>query len=194
MKTLTTIALSAAIASIPLAGTLAMPAVSHAEETSKEMNDAWLEAKIATTYSLNRNLSVFDIDTEVDKGVASLSGVVASDIQKELAAEIAKSVEGVKSVNNKLTVDASKEQAASSSTAKRSFGQMVEDMTTTATVKSKLLGSTSTPGLKINVDTMRGVVTLKGTVENAEQKELIEKIAGNTEGVANVDNKLDVRS
>lgn len=193
MKTLTTIALSAVIASVALAGTFAIPAVSHAEEASKEMSDAWLEAKIATTYSLNRNLSVFDIDTEVEKGVASLNGVVASDIQKELAEEIAKSVEGVTSVTNNLTVDANKEQASASTTEKRSFGQMVEDMTTTATVKSKLLTSTNT-GMKVNVDTMRGVVTLKGTVENSEQKELIEKIAGSTDGVATVDSKLDVQS
>jgi osmotically-inducible protein OsmY len=59
-------------------------------------------------------------------------------------------------------------------------------------VKLALLANQSTEGLKINVDTLNGTVSLQGAVGSAQEKELAERIAKNTEGVSRVENHLKV--
>jgi osmotically-inducible protein OsmY len=166
------------------------PQVYAAEDRT---SDTWLQAQLVTLYTVNRHLSVFDIDSNVSKGVVSLQGTVDSAVEKDLAEEIAKSIEGVKSVNNNLEVDS---EAAAKRKAKRgdnkglSFAQQFEDMTTTAAIKSKLLSNTNVHGMKVDVDTTAGAVILRGTVSTDEERSLVEKIADNTSGVKSVDNKI----
>jgi osmotically-inducible protein OsmY len=47
---------------------------------------------------------------------------------------------------------------------------------------------------RIDVDIRNGVVTLKGRVDNAQQKQEAEQIARETEGVLRVENQLNVAS
>ncbi|MEX2480875.1 MAG: BON domain-containing protein [Gammaproteobacteria bacterium] len=47
-------------------------------------------------------------------------------------------------------------------------------------------------GLAINVDTDNGVVSLSGTVDSDDEKELAARIAENTEGAKSVVNQLTV--
>ncbi|MCB0309612.1 MAG: BON domain-containing protein [Bdellovibrionales bacterium] len=161
--------------------------------TNEEQSDTWLEAKLVTTITLNRNLSIFDIDTDVRNQVAYLSGVVATDVEKNLAEEVARSIDGIKDVNNKIAVDKSKaprqEDMANN---ERSFGQKIEDLTTTASIKSSFLTNSNVDGLDINVDTMNGKVTLKGTVASDQEKALAVQIAKNTDGVSSVNDELKV--
>ncbi len=51
----------------------------------------------------------------------------------------------------------------------RSFGVWIDDATTTAAVKAKLLGDPNTKGTKIHVETRGDVVTLSGQVASAEE-------------------------
>jgi osmotically-inducible protein OsmY len=75
---------------------------------------------------------------------------------------------------------------------KSSTSQKLDDATLTAKVKSKLLADKGTSGLKINVDTKGGVVTLTGVVKTAAEKDLAGQLASATEGVASVNNSLTV--
>jgi hypothetical protein len=52
---------------------------------------------------------------------------------------------------------------------------MVEDATITATVKSKMLWSRYVEGIKANVDTARGKVTLTGSADSTEAKDFAAK-------------------
>jgi len=167
--------------------------------TSKDtpVSDTWLQAKLVTTYALNNNLSIFDIDVDVRDQIAYLKGVVDTPIKKDLAGEIAKSVEGVKSVENSITVDDAKAAAKRANMAKnstRSFGQVIEDLTTTASIKSKLFVDRNVSAMDINVDTENNRVTLTGKVRTETERELIEKMASNTSGVKDVSNKIEVKS
>jgi osmotically-inducible protein OsmY len=74
----------------------------------------------------------------------------------------------------------------------RSFGTWVDDATTTAAVKSKLVGNANTSGVKIDVDTRGDVVTLSGRVASSEEKELAGEIARSTGDVSEVNNQLVV--
>ncbi|MCB0358318.1 MAG: BON domain-containing protein [Bdellovibrionales bacterium] len=167
-------------------------------QNNEEHSDLWLESKLDTTLALNRYLSLFDIDTDVKNGVAYLSGTVESDVNKDLAGEVARSIDGIRAVENNITVSKEDGMAAkrrmSREDGDRSFSQRIDDLTTTAAVKTELLANANVSGLNIDVDTMNGHVTLKGTVDSKEERALAEQITKNTAGVRDVDNNLKVGS
>lgn len=170
-----------------------------------EVKDAWLTGKVETVYMLNEHLSAFSIDTDVDNGVVHLTGSVESEIDKDLAGELAEGIEGIGEVRNDLQVDAdgarrTREDSEVSENAEdeadsgadRDFGTWADDATTTAAVKSRLLGNSNTQGLEIDVDTYHDVVTLSGRVASDEESELAEELARNTGDVEDVRNNLVV--
>src|SRR5688572_10608019 len=154
--------------------------------------DAYIDGKLEAVYALNRHLSAFAIDTEVDKGIVHLTGKVQADIDRDLAGELAKNVEGVVEVNNDLTI-VTDARVTPAEGADRSFGAWIDDATTTASVKSKLMGNPNTKGMKIDVDTRGDVVTLSGQAASAEEKALAEEMARSTGDVKDVRNQLVVR-
>jgi osmotically-inducible protein OsmY len=151
--------------------------------------DAWIDGKIETSYMLNGYLNPFKIDTHVENGTVVLTGEVDSQIDKDLAAEIAQGTQGVTKVHNELTV---KPGARKADTKDRDFNDFVTDATLTAKVKFALIENDSTDGLSIDVDTKESTVTLHGDVESAQVRELAGRIASNVEGVARVDNQLKI--
>lgn len=158
-------------------------------------SDLWAKASLTTTYTLNRQLNPFKIETEVDNGVATLTGTVDSAVERDLAEELAMGVDGITKVDNKLKIvpdEDYKEDMRDDTAKERSFMRKVEDANLTAKVKSQLLWNSSVEGLGIDVDTMNGKVTLKGHVETKAESDLAEQIAMNTDGVMGVDNKLTV--
>jgi hyperosmotically inducible periplasmic protein len=68
--------------------------------------------------------------------------------------------------------------------------EVVTDAEITAAVKTKLLADKTVGGLKIDVDTSNGVVTLSGPVHSGVERAEALKIARNTKGVKSVKNKL----
>jgi osmotically-inducible protein OsmY len=156
--------------------------------------DAWLTGRVETMYLLNVHLNSFAINTDVEGGVVHLSGAVESDIDRDLAIELARGISGVTEVRSDLLVDgqASHRTATNADPEHRGFGSWVDDATTTAVVKSKLIGNANTKGLKIDVDTEDDVVTLSGRVQTSEEKALAAEIARNSRDVEDVRNNLVV--
>lgn len=79
-------------------------------------------------------------------------------------------VNGIKEVDNRIAVKADYEVPPRSFD--RSYGEVVDDATITAAVKSKLLWSRHASGLATNVDTKWGKVTLNGTADSEVSKDL----------------------
>lgn len=158
-------------------------------ETSGALAQARQEGSVWTAIALNRHLNPFKIGVHVENGTAVLTGNVESDIDRDLAEQVALGVEGINKVDNQLKTDA---RIAPKTSTEPDFAQRVEDATLTATVKSKLLWNSNTEGLDVNVDTRAGVVTLKGEAQSAEAKELAGRLAANTHGVSEVNNLLSV--
>jgi hyperosmotically inducible protein len=69
-------------------------------------------------------------------------------------------------------------------------GAAASDATVTAAVKSKFLADTSVSGLKIDVDTNGGVVTLSGMVSTQAEADRAASLARDTAGVTRVVNNL----
>ena len=102
-----------------LIGALLVPVMGNAEDRDKDrahpktwVKDSVITAKIKEKYVEDKLVSVkrIHVDTD-DKGKVQLTGTARSKAEKQKAAEIAKSVEGVVSVDNKIKI-ASKKQAS----------------------------------------------------------------------------------
>lgn len=174
---------------------LAMSAISGAaaaDTVSQEVTEARQETQIWTTYALNPHLRANDLKVSVHNGKATLTGRVEDDVNKELAKQIALGVDGVREVDNQIAVQADYVPPVSSSA--RGYGEVIDDATITAAVKSKLMWSKYTDGLSTDVDTKHGKVTLLGTADSAAAMDLASRLAMNTRGVVSVDNQLRVEA
>lgn len=165
------------------------PLVAHAAETELEQQlvSAHQEGSIWTAFALNRHLNPFKLSIDVKDGRATLSGRVESGVQKDLAEQVALSVEGIDSVDNRIEVD-----PAIAEGNPPGLVQRLEDATLAATVKSKLLWNSNTRGLDIQVRSENGAITLSGNAQTSAAKELAGQLAENTEGVSQVFNHLSI--
>lgn len=161
-----------------------------ADSASRDVIDARQEVQIWTTYALNPYLRANDLQVVVHDGTATLTGNVDDGVNKDLAKEIALGVSGVKKVDNQIVVQ--EDYVSPKTSAARSYGDIIDDTTITAAVKSKLAWSKYTSAMSTNVTTKAGKVTLLGTADTAASRELVGRLARNTRGVLVVDNRLTV--
>lgn len=80
--------------------------------------------------------------------------------------------------------------AAPKSKHSETTGQYLNDTTVTTKVKSSLLADKDIKSFSISVTTVKGIVTLTGSVDNASQKKKAVKIASKVKGVKSVKDKL----
>ena len=73
-------------------------------------------------------------------------------------------------------------------------GDKISDATITAMVKTAIVAKPGLNAMQIDVDTVNGVVTLKGTVDSPQLLESATKVAQTVEGVKAVDNQLTVKA
>ena len=163
------------------------------KDTKTAFRDGWVEGKLETALVLNEHLNPFKIDIHVDGSEAYLSGEVSSEVEKELAENIALGIAGIDSVQNNLDVN-DHPKSKMKDVNKREFSQYFSDVSKTATIKSELLASTNVSGTSINVDTFNNQVTLTGTVKSEEEKDLAEAIVAKHKDVGKIVNKLEVKS
>ena len=154
-------------------------------DTPTANSDAWIMTKVKTMLLYHRNVSAL---TEVDTkdGIVTLRGEAANQAQKDLTTEYAKDVEGVKDVNNEMTV-------AKTSKKKQTTGEKIDDASITALVKMTLLYHRSTSAINTSVTTNKGVVTLKGKAANAAELSLATKLANDVNGVKSVKNMMTIK-
>lgn len=162
----------------------------NANNWQGKAKDAWLDGKVETALMLNGELNNFQIDTNVDQGTVTLSGTVKSDIEKDLAEQIAENVDGVKGVDNDLKVAA--DYQSDLEKAGSNFTTTWYDLTTTAGLNMKYAASDAVEATAIDVDTKEGVVTLTGTVKTEAAHDLAVEMAKSYDNVVAVNDKLVV--
>ena len=148
------------------------------------MDDSTITAKVKAALVDHDSIKSTDISVKTDQKVVTLSGFVESQAQAEEAVKVAKGVEGVTSVSDKLHVRDSKETSVKG---------YAGDTAITSEVKAKLLADDIVPSRKVKVETTDGVVHLSGTVESSKQSERAEGIAKAVSGVKSVKNDLSVK-
>ena len=148
------------------------------------MDDSSITAKVKAALVDHDSIKSTDISVKTDNKVVTLSGFVESQTQAEEAVKVAKGVEGVSSVSDKLHVRDSKESSVTG---------YAGDAATTSEIKAKLLADDIVPSRMVKVETTDGVVQLSGTVENQAQSDRAESIAKAIDGVKSVKNDLKTK-
>jgi osmotically-inducible protein OsmY len=75
----------------------------------------------------------------------------------------------------------------------KSVGNTIDDATITTRVKTSLLNDPQVGGLRIDVDTFKGVVTLSGRVKSKEEEAKAIDLARKIGGVTDVKSTLQVQ-
>ncbi|MBE8766590.1 molecular chaperone OsmY [Klebsiella quasipneumoniae] len=151
------------------------------------MDDSTITARVKAALIDYKDINSGDISVKTENKVVTLSGDVTSAEQKSQALSVAKAVEGVSQVNDKLTV----QHKSSSETA--TLKGYAGDTAITSEVKAKLLADDIVPSRNVKVETNAGAVHLTGTVTSAAQAERAAEIAKAVSGVKSVRNDLSVK-
>ncbi len=148
-------------------------------------SDPWIVLKVKVALLYHRSVSGLRTHVEAKDGVVTLTGEAQTAAEKELASEFAKDVEGVKSVNNEMTI-------ATTPSEPRNLNEKIDDASITAQTKMALLTHRSTSAIRTSVKTINGVVTLTGTAKNQAEKDLVTKLVNDINGVTSVVNNMDI--
>lgn len=163
-------------------------ALANQQTWKEESLDAWIDGKSETILLLNTDLNSFDINTDVNHGVVTLTGDVNSRIEKLLARELIENLEGVEAVDNQLIISNSPVEKDRDNKALVAL----TDAKITTVIKTRLLMEDEISGMDIDVSTNDHTVELTGEVDSPYQYNLAMNIARNTEDVEDVINKLTV--
>jgi hyperosmotically inducible protein len=177
-KLMTAALVSAAVA------TSACAATGTERSTGVVIDDSVISAKVKAALIDSPATKARQIDGNVNKGTVILAGAVETQNEKTQAGMLARKVEGVRDVQNSLTVGV----------AKRSVGDVVDDASVTARVKAALVGNTITKARQIDVETRQGVVELHGFVDSQAEINEAVKEARAVSGVVDVRNDLEVKA
>jgi hyperosmotically inducible protein len=96
-------------------------------------SDAWIQMRVKNMLMLHRNLDSDNTVVDVKDGLVTLHGEAGSQAEKGLTAEYVKEVEGVKDVDNKLTV------ATAPKTKPRTVEEYIDDASIKSQIKLALL-------------------------------------------------------
>jgi hyperosmotically inducible protein len=169
--------------------------------------DPGITTAVKAKFAADDVVKAYKIDVDTKEHVVTLTGAVDSSAAKERAVQLARTTEGVNNVIDNMTVspgatpttgiDDPLQQKARDAGAKADdtagrAGEVVGDAAITTAVKTKLLGDPNVSGLKIDVDTTNGIVTLTGNVPNAAEKTRAIELARETSGVKSVTDRLKI--
>lgn len=194
------------------AGLIALTTVACAE------TDPGITTAVKSKLAADDVVKSYRIDVDTRDHVVTLSGAVDTPAARTRAVELARGTDGVRDVVDQLTVtpgatpttgvddrvqgearEEAREADAKTDEAQRKAGETADDVgdaaanaALTSLVKTKFLADTTISGLRIDVDSKNGVVTLTGTVPSAAEKNRALKVARETEGVKSVVDRLKV--
>lgn len=142
--------------------------------------DSGVTSMVEASLEANDMVKAGEVEVQTREGIVYLNGVVDTADARREAGRVAWHVEGVRGVENDLTVG------------ERTVGSWIDDVVISSKVKSQLISNSEIRAADIDVSSSQGVVTLIGRVSSKEIKIDAERIARATRGVKNVNNELMV--
>ena len=137
-----------------------------------------------------------NINVDTRNHVVTLTGTVQSQQEETKALQITRNTRGVADVVDNITVGSSSEPGSAPTSGRVGETPATEPITDagiTAKVKTRLLADPDVSGLRIDVDTRDGIVTLSGMVSSAAEKAHAVELAGKVDNVNRVEDRLTVR-
>jgi osmotically-inducible protein OsmY len=133
--------------------------VDRIEVTPVEQSDYQISANVSNALLNDPATDSYEVEVEVNDGIVSLSGTVDSYAEKELCAEVAKGVKGVKDVKNNIDIDYVSDRP---------------DYEIKADIEKRLKSDVRVDDGLIEVEVDKGQVKLSGTVGSAEERDQAE--------------------
>jgi hyperosmotically inducible periplasmic protein len=146
----------------------------RASETDDRIESSFTKSFVYKTYLKDEHIKINSQD-----GVVTLSGSVADESHKPMAADTAEALPGVKSVDNQIQITG--DRAAENS-----------DGWISMKVKTALLFHSNVNAHKTNVYVKDGIVTLRGEASSQAQKDLTGERVKDVAGVKGIKNELTV--
>lgn len=156
--------------------------MSHSAMAQSTVDDATITSKVKVALVENPATKARQINVDTRNGIVQLNGFVESSEAKSEAENAARTVSGVKSVENNLQVR----------NGERTMGNALSDAEVTTKVKAALIADSRTKAYQIEVTTYKGIVSLGGFVSSTAEKDAAENVAKNVNGVVKVENGLKV--
>lgn len=126
----------------------------------------------------------------VSPGVTPTTGI-DDPVQDKAREQAADARDATRDAKDKAEAKTDAAQKKAGDAADRT-GDAISDAAVTTAVKTKFLADSAVSGLKIDVDTNNGVVTLNGTISNAAERRRALEIARDTDGVKSVKDNLKI--
>jgi hyperosmotically inducible protein len=184
-RALATIGVAAGLAVCLVAG--AAPSDSgptaHSDSVGAAIGDTAITAKVKSSFLGDDRLKGAHIKVTTTNGVVTLTGSAPSASSKATAEELARNVEGVKSVDDELASPASN---GSMHRAVAKSERVGSDSWITTKVKSEILADSLSKGFDVHVKTINGVVMLRGTLPNSDAIAHVKDLAEKVDGVKSV--------
>lgn len=179
-----------------LFGFLGIMAVTAVMTTACAQTDAGISTSVKSRLAADDTVKANRIDVDTKDKVVTLRGEVDTPAARERAVEVARATSGVRDVVDVLKVGPpsapTSGTADNARDAAREGGSMIGDAGITASIKTKMLADSTVGGLKIDIDTTDGVVSLTGDVKSTVEKRRAVAIARETDGVKSVNDKLKI--
>jgi len=156
------------------------------------LSDVTITGNVKTALMQDKQVSAREINVDTVKGIVHLKGNVDSKTEARKAVALAKKVDGVKGVKSHLKIVPDEKIGAKGADKGRSVGQVMSDVTITSKVRSALVEDEQVSAREINVDTVKGIVHLKGNVDSKAEAQKAVALAKKVEGVKGVKSHLKI--
>jgi hyperosmotically inducible protein len=180
-------------------GAVATSGTLESANASAVGDDARITAMIQSKYFQDDRIKGRHINVASNDGVITLNGEVADDTERAQALLLARTTDGVKRVEDALTVTTTSTLPSSATEQPSAYVQPSAnaaaangDDALSARVQSQLSGDARLKGAPVEVTAKNGVILLQGTVGSAAAKQRVLSLARGTDGVTQVVDRLRV--
>ena len=157
---------------------------SMTHEAKQGMSDSWITSKTKIALFSDDRVKGSQVHVETKGGTVMLRGKVDDAVAKTAAGEIAKGIDGVKSVKNELQVVAPSNRKAVDA----------DDNQISKSIENRFKQDPQLKHAKIDAKVNAGVVTLTGEVKSIDTSARASELARGIPGVRSVKNDLTYAS
>ena len=199
---------------------LASDARTAAARASDQLADSWLTTKIQAQYFADDDVKARHINVSTRDGAVVLTGSVDDRRAREQAVQIARNTDGVREVEDRLTIDREAVAAVGEAEGSEAVASApstdpgatsgaipttgtasamppvvaIDDEAVTTRIQAKYFLDNAIKARDIEIATQNGVVTVRGEVASEAERAQALLLARTTEGVQRVEDSLTVEA
>jgi len=168
-------------AAVVILGTAGCAGSRYDRSTGEYIDDHSLQLRVDHALNENPDYKFDDVSIVTFKGTIQLNGFVDTSDQKNKAGDIAKEVQGVRAVENNISVE---------NDSPRTAGQAVDDKALAARVRDALHNNPEYKFDDVGVAAYKGAVQLSGFVDTSDQKTKAGDLAKQIPGASDIQNNI----